>query len=160
MKRYLIKAGKHYSTGFNFGVITKGKIKFTVKLTQSCTYKWPESDTSDLNKIGGLASFFNQNISARFGWRYLSISQIFEMTSYIHDDALFVPMSEIIFGTVAIDEEFEVEIEVVDDTTYKYTFKGIETLIKVKNTPSRLARKQFPYIGGNNTIDHDVIIYA
>lgn len=160
MKTYIIKSGKHYSEGLNFGLTLKDQIRFVGIFDESCVYDHGNHENYDINKLYGFSTSIHHHIqSARVGWRCLDGINI-QLLTYSYD-GWKNRLKEKILGTVLPNQEFTCTITIGAEK-FKYDFK---TLGKSNSAEDPIRRKcwpfrylLYPYFGGNIPAPHDMKI--
>lgn len=95
MKKYIIKANKHFSKLFgflpHFGFTFYNTISREGKFDQNCLYDISTDDKWDINKLFGFStSYSHMTQSARVGWRCTDNENI-ELVTYCHDQKIRLP---------------------------------------------------------------------
>ena len=163
MKEFIIKEGKHYSKGFNFGFNKNNYLKFEAKFDNSCLYSFNDNDIYDINKLFGYTTmWYHHYQSARIGWRCLDGENI-QLLTYSYNAGHRHNGEHDFLGQVKPNEIFTCTIE-DKEYAYKYTFEkeGEEPSIFFDNKePDWFPFKYFlfPYFGGNKTAPHDMKFY-
>lgn len=160
MKTYLIKQGKHYPEGWNFG-FEKIDISFSFKLEPDCWYD-PATVIPGWNKIKGFADTFdNHKNSIRLVWMPSSDIGKFRLAAYAYVNGImqWQEFPGTYYSTIYLVKmrwsNYNYEVTLYD---IEGRASGVTRTIPQPKKPGRLNYKCFPYFGGEGVAPQDIHI--
>lgn len=154
---YLIKKGKHFSSGLHLGIHFNKKIyDRKVSFNKECWWDKPRNnDDYDINKLCGFSYGFHQNNSLRIGWvpDFKNKNEIILFAYWYNDSSKHFKF----ITSVPIETEFDVEIVCGKKKAYFRVNKKIVS-IDYKKPKCKFGYNLYPYFGGNSTAPNDMHI--
>lgn len=152
---YTIKKGKHYSKGFNFGVIFAPNFKtYDVKFHSNCWHWKYDIENSGINKLVGytIGLFIHRN-SVRIGWQPSKRPDYINLYLYAYNKGI---LHKEFVGDVNVDTDITLVIGIYKHSVSIYV-DGIASDFELAYK-KHYGFKCFPYFGGKSKAPHDMNI--
>ncbi|TYZ14182.1 hypothetical protein FY528_00150 [Hymenobacter lutimineralis] len=152
---YTILKDQHYATSNPVRLVSKTKLKFSVKFDNTAAYKTKlTNNQADVNKLYGLSdcNSLHQTNSARFGWRWYQ--NRLELLAYSYRAGV---NTTTLLTAIDRNKWYTCELQITDG---KYTFvvNGKKVEHKRSCTGAAKGYQLYPYFGGNETAPQNITL--
>lgn len=164
-KTYIIPAGKHSAKNRLPGLFCGGTMAFNVTFDRSAAFEFKDPQNAlDVSKVYGISESLNPHYnSARFGFAF--VDGKLRLYAYVYCKGTRT-IEEICTIKTGVTYKCFLRLDVLTNDKYFFGVKDYETgnmagykaLSRGKSTEKMFGYKLFPYVGGDEVVDHDVII--